>query len=387
MICLKCNTVNENDSVFCKQCGNALKSGSDNIMKPVKEKVRTKKTKAPVIIATLLVITVILVIGGIVFAKPYISEFITLLNNDNTTDSGKKDKITDPVNTRGNTVGNLANTGFVAAQGDWIYYRNTTMNNKLFKIKTDDTEKAKITEDQPRYINVIGIWIYYVNESDEYKIYKVKTDGTARTKLNDDESRSITVVDDWIYYLNIKDGSKLYKMKTDGSSCTKISDDESAYPIPMDGWIYYINNTHGKEVYKIKTNGTENTALAGKDGVSCLNLSGNTLFYINDFGSLFCMGTEGVGFQTLNDGGDVYGDYYKTIHTINIEGDTIYFSNMKLLSMDLGVMKVSQQNWTKLYSQDWITNINLAGDEIYFTDIVGKLYKIQKDGESFIPVE
>lgn len=48
------------------------------------------------------------------------------------------------VNERGNTVGNIVNYGYVAMQGDWIYYRNPNDNNKLYKIRTDGTDRALV---------------------------------------------------------------------------------------------------------------------------------------------------------------------------------------------------------------------------------------------------
>ena len=62
----------------------------------------------------------------------------------------------------------------------------------------------------------MGDWIYYCNSSDGHKIYKIRTDGTQRTKLNDDYSKDINVVGDWIYYENISD-DELYKVRTDGT--------------------------------------------------------------------------------------------------------------------------------------------------------------------------
>ena len=79
---------------------------------------------------------------------------------------------------RGNTVGNLANNGLAAMQGDWIYYYD-----------------------------------YY----DGFKIYKIRTDGSVRTKVNDDDSGDINVVGDWIYYRNYDDSGRTYKICTDGS--------------------------------------------------------------------------------------------------------------------------------------------------------------------------
>ncbi len=121
----------------------------------------------------------------------------------------------------GNTGGNIANCGVIAKQGDWIYYCNFNDNRKLYKIKTDGTEKTKLNDDHSTYINVSGDWVYYTSSSSAGtyggKIYKIKIDGSGKTKLSDDEAGYVNVSGDWIYYSNYDDMDKLYKIKTDGT--------------------------------------------------------------------------------------------------------------------------------------------------------------------------
>lgn len=381
MYCPKCGTNNEDNNSFCKSCGNILKaaaaveSAPAGIANTVNSTVSKKTKRFP---------AAAIVVLALAFAAVCIAGAYTLVK------MGSNSLAVDgPVNTRGNTIGNIANGGFVAQQGKWIYYRNTTIDCKLYKIKTDDTGETLLNDDKSKYINVIGEWVYYVNESDGGKIYRIKTDGKDRTRLNTDKSNALNVLDGWIYYVNQTDNKKLYRITTDGKNRTKINDSKSAYPIVMNGWIYYINESKDKEVSKVKTDGSGGMILCGKGGASCLNLSGGTLYFNNDWGSLFRVGTDGSSYKMLSDGGigGVYTKYYKTIHTLNIDNGTIYFSNMKSLSMDLGMMDFKAQSWTKLYNQEWVTGINLAGNRIYFTDQPGKLYRIQKDGKGFAAVE
>jgi hypothetical protein len=61
---------------------------------------------------------------------------------------------------------------------------------KLYKIKTDGTNKTKITDEYASYVNVSGDWIYYSNLNETERVlelYKIKTDGTNRTKINNDK--------------------------------------------------------------------------------------------------------------------------------------------------------------------------------------------------------
>ena len=83
---------------------------------------------------------------------------------------------------RGNSVGNIGNNGFAALQGEWIYYKNSDDDYKLYKIKTDGSKRQKVSDDTFGCINVVGDWIYYSNWSEGYEIYKVKTDGSERQK-------------------------------------------------------------------------------------------------------------------------------------------------------------------------------------------------------------
>lgn len=51
------------------------------------------------------------------------------------------------VNHRGNSTGNIVNTGLVAHQGDWIYYVNPSPSDdddKLYKIRTDGTQRQVV---------------------------------------------------------------------------------------------------------------------------------------------------------------------------------------------------------------------------------------------------
>lgn len=92
-------------------------------------------------------------------------------------------------NSVGNTSGNINNYGWVAIQGDWIYYRNDALNGNLYKVKTDGTKKTKLNDDDVVNINVVGDWIYYFDvksrsfAGDVYHIYRIKIDGTEKTKI------------------------------------------------------------------------------------------------------------------------------------------------------------------------------------------------------------
>ena len=118
--------------------------------------------------------------------------------------------------------------------GNWIYYTNDNDGRRIYRASIEgdlyqfysrdygeilgirDQKIEKVTEDSSLgSFNVYEDWIYYSNQSDGYKLYKIKTDGTNRTKLNDRLSTYINIVDGWIYYIS---NATVYKMKLDGAN-------------------------------------------------------------------------------------------------------------------------------------------------------------------------
>lgn len=68
------------------------------------------------------------------------------------------------------------------AAGDWIYYRNQSDRESscLYKIRTNGAGKTKLNNDATFDINLAGNWIYYKNRDDDNRLYRVRTNGTER---------------------------------------------------------------------------------------------------------------------------------------------------------------------------------------------------------------
>ena len=156
---------------------------------------------------------------------------------------------------RGNTVGNILNLGFAAQQGDWIYYTTVDESGdicQLNKVRSDGSERTKLSDDLATFINVVGDWIYYGSYNFEYEskygtdyfqLCKIRVDGSEKTKICDDNAWFVSVVDGWIYYISLMEEDiyefKLYKIRTDGSERTKLSEDDVGYMSVVGDWIYY----------------------------------------------------------------------------------------------------------------------------------------------------
>ncbi len=224
-------------------------------------------------------------------------------------------------NERGNSSGNVANGGRAVINGEWVFFSNASDNDKLYKMKADDTGRTKLSDDSSGYINVVGDWIYYRNGADDYKIYKMKVDGSGKVKLNDDNSDYINVAGDWVYYVNLSDSSKPYKIKTDGTGRTKLSEHSSEYLNVSGEWIFYINNSDDYKIYKVKTDGSGGIRV-NNDKTGYLNAAGGWIYYTvkqdsyPNSGELYKIRIDGTGRTRLSSDESM---------EINIVGDDIYY--------------------------------------------------------------
>ncbi|MCL2773002.1 MAG: DUF5050 domain-containing protein [Oscillospiraceae bacterium] len=274
---------------------------------------------------------------------------------------------------RGNTAGNIVNSGLVAKEGDWIYYQNKSDGNKLYKSRIDGSGKTKLNDDDCTCINAIGDWVYYGNNSDSARLYKISSDGSGRVKLNDDRSWSITVIDNWVYYVNGNENSKLYKIRTDGSDKTKLNDDLSISINVVGDWVYY--NSWSSKLYKIRTDGSNKTKLSDDNSFK-INVINDWVYYVNasDHYKFYKMRTDGSNRTKLNDDSGAY---------INVAGDWIYYMNGNDNSK-LYKMRTDGSDGTKL-NNDNSWDINIINDWVYYSNLndgayAQKLYKMRTDG-------
>lgn len=282
--------------------------------------------------------------------------------------------VPEAINTRGNTNGNLANEGYFAQQGSWIYYTDFSDNRGLFKIRADGTGKTKLNDEQyAKHINVVGDWIYYhLNFS--AGIYKIRTDGSQKTKLVDYSISKLIVIDNWIYYR--KDGSSyeygdLYKIRTDGTEETML-DDNCGYEIDVLGdWIYFTSNISDEKLYKIRIDGSEK-ALLCDDVCACVQGADDWIYYKNasDNFRIYKIRTDGSGKTKMSDARS------RIVNSgINVVGGWIYYLNSEIFD-DYGTadevlykVRIDGTETTRLSCyQD--THIHVLNDWMYFQDFI-----------------
>ncbi len=302
----------------------------------------------------------------------------------------------------GNVASNVNHNGLVAqnnnvdvngkykSEDKWIYYSNTSDGGKLYKKNLSGFDDYKISEDNAKFINVVGDWIYYSNYSDGGKLYKVQTDGTKKRKVCDDRVSFINVAGDYIYYSNHSDKGKIYKVnknsaKLKSTETTKVTDDEATFINVSGDIIYYSNGSDKNKLYSVHLDGTYRTKLVDVP-VKYVTFKDDFLYYITEQGYLNKVYKSGKNMaQKLNikiDLQDKKGKITTTedkIMGINIIGNNLYYWSKidgnklyKASALDTYDIKATK------YSNDSVDSINVinitGNDEVYYTK-GGKIYR------------
>jgi hypothetical protein len=292
--------------------------------------------------------------------------------NDEKNSSGEEINANENTNTEnvkvGNTQGNLNNYGIVAGQGEWVYYSNSDMG--LYKMKTDGSQKTKLSDEEGGAINVYDNWVYCLasTDRDTSAIYRIKTDGSEPHNMTDDSIASMSVVGDWIYFSDIEGNIK--KLSHDGKNTIKLASDSN-------GWIYYAGFNEDGSIctYKINTDG-ENKTKISDSWMDYLSINNGWMYYLTD-DKIYRMKLDGTDAMKVCDDG---------VYEFNVSGDWIYYSN----DSDEGkIYKIKTDGSTKTKVSDDISmRICLVDDWIYYDiddsndvwESIIKLCRIKTDG-------
>jgi hypothetical protein len=299
---------------------------------------------------------------------------------------------------RGNTTGNISNEGFVALDGQWIYY---STESGLWKVTNDNKSKVKISEDKANYINIIDGWIYYINLNDS-NIYKLKSDGTEKSKVLEDTVVTMDIVENMIYYSSknndINERPLLYKMNLNGTNRICLTPQNSntiENIVASDNKLYYIYR--GSTLTKTNTDGT-NKLFVSSDLVKHFCFSKNQIYYTAS------RTFQKSGLMVINPNGTNKKFLSKNVGSFNVQGDYIFYEKLEKadkfitakridknsvnytfnekISVSLNKMNLDGSNDIKL-TDDSPSKINIAGDWIFYKvskDSNNEMYKVKTDG-------
>jgi hypothetical protein len=271
------------------------------------------------------------------------------------------------INTVGNSGSNIMNIGYVASQGQWIYFRNNDDDGALYKMRSDKTGARKLSNDVPKFINVIGDWIYYVCENEDNALYKIRTDGKERAKITNDGCEYVSYADGWLYYGNLSDEICLYKIRTDGSGRTRLVKKMTKCPYVVGDWVYYTSKQDGGCLYKVSTDGKQNKKVSGQYMYVFAIYSDYVYYWRGD-------SAEMIIYRVGIDGGNpeaVYDANGKKISGFNVIDDRLYvLAGDKIVIVNTATFKeektidntsefIFTTDGTKVYFWEWYDDNSL----------------------------
>ena len=250
---------------------------------------------------------------------------------------------------RGNTPGNIANLGYMAQSGEWLFYfMRTESENQLVKSHTNGGER-QVLFSSPRveetwrdlqrilYINALDGWVYFYYTGTA-NLYRIREDGSDIEVLAAIAGPvpSVQVVDDWIYFNDAT--SNISRMKLDGSEREVLLEKGIGRIQVTQGWIVYPS---AQGFHKIRLDGTEQTFISDVP----------TSFFIADEGWMF--------FLKADDSMPLLSNIYKML----LDG-----SNVQRLSDNLTLP------FSFVVSDGWVYYSRLHIDAIF------TFYRIRIDG-------
>jgi hypothetical protein len=205
----------------------------------------------------------------------------------------------------------------ISVVGDTIFYINEDDDSSIYSIRTDGSDKRKLNDDNSSDINVVGDRIYYYKNTkyildgntyivvdDDTGIYSMRTNGSDKQKISDYSADSLNVVGDRIYYsYAVYDNYRIYSISINGSDRRQLNDEDSrAINVAGDRIYYYSRDDDG--IYSIRVDGSDRQKLIGDDYdefSEIINVVGDRIYYGIDFDSdnpiIYSMRIDGSDWQ------------------------------------------------------------------------------------------
>lgn len=414
MNCTKCGKeIPDDDKLICDECKenflNEIEQENQEEIKnqPIAEEKNKSKKGKKIIIGF---ISIIIIVALIISVFNVISRGYIIPNKE------------------GNTIANIRNYGYTATQGEWVYYTapsEDATSISIYKAKKDGTEKQELVKDTWTVLglNVSGNYIYFIGifetpvqssatldtteaviDTLNNNIYRMKTDGTELEIINSNEFHDncyeIYVIDKKIYYIGVD--ANIYYMDLDGSNKTKLNDDKTGFlGITKDYIILNLEkkseenkeeNTVDNEVPQTNTtiyetcimniDGTDKKTLTGERLYS-INVVDEYIYYINADKSIYKIKVDGTDKTLISD---------KVIaYNLNVTKDKIYYMSSladnpnKLAIYTMNLDGSDNKMVYELYN--YSSFLNIVDDKIVFMDSTEKsatMNMINSDGSENI---
>ncbi len=227
---------------------------------------------------------------------------------------------------RGNTIGNNGNFGIAVNTGGDIYYSSTGIWRYNAGGKDD-----KISEDEAFYLNYHDGWIYYSNLSDKGKLYRIRTDGSNKSALSNMRTESIDIVGDTVYYATTVLGGEeetpaigIYRLGPEGDPTKIISVNAEHISILGDN-IYFVDKGNGYKLCYVEKDGTGLTA-ATDEFIHAYDVADDWIY---------CAGRESI-YKMRKDGSSKTLLSKTGATSILVVGDTVFYNYLSVIEKEDG---------------------------------------------------
>ena len=146
--------------------------------------------------------------------------------------------------------------GSFIVSGDFIIYQNLSDNSKLYSIKTDGTNKQKLTDYTANSFVVFDGQLLFFNSSDNNNLYSIDPSTLKCKRLYIMNGFQLKIINKSLYFINGDDSNNLYSLSVDLAKSTatyksEISEGINEYYLTAAGIFYNpsinVNNIYFKK--------------------------------------------------------------------------------------------------------------------------------------------
>ncbi len=226
----------------------------------------------------LIVILIAFLIAGLIFASGFFGRI--------------KDK---PPGSRGNTAGNLMNSGMFTEENGVVYFHNYSAGGALCSMNPDESNRQLIIDSDCELINSCGDHLYYYQRehndegdlaflSHNLGVYRARKNGEDRVCLLKKHVITVNLIDSFVYYCfqDSETGALGISRKTIQNKHPETLTDMTINPyLYYNGSFYYAgqDGDHYLHAYNVET-GTDTVLFEGSVWNPLLDETSGTVYYM-----------------------------------------------------------------------------------------------------------
>lgn len=276
-----------------------------------------------------------------------------------------------PMDTVGNTAGNLNNNGLFCEDEGRVYFANAYDGNTLYAMNPDETQIEKLSDAQVCYLNAAGNYLYYYQNassaSDHYSslfritgIYRAKKNGKDSSCLGRIQAASLLLSGNTLFYQSFsskESGPVLCRIETDKTNKLELSGVFARPTAAGNGQIYFSGTQSDHFLYALDVNSNSISTLYEGD-VYAPVISGDYVYYM-DISANYRLCRYNLTTQTAEVLTQDRLDFF------NVAGDMIYYQKSDSAEPALKRIRIDGTE-EEVVVPGIYQNINTTSEYVYF---------------------